>query len=125
MTGSTILKGIVKQKYFAIATVGFVLWLAETAYFGFNATPENNVEKTLDFVSALLIGWGIIGDILKGVEIHKKSTTVFNETHNITTKKVEVIGDNQKVNYNFGTTKEETQRLLSLGRGDKKDNAKS
>lgn len=121
MKSSTIFKGIVKQKYFAIATFGFVLWLAETAYFGFNATPENNIEKTLDLVSGILIGWGIIGDILSGIEIHKKSTSVFNETHNITTKNVEVQGAEPKITYNFGTTKKETIDLLKLGRGDKKD----
>lgn len=113
MSGATIFKTLAKQKYFVIATVGFILWISETAYFGFNATPENNVEKTLDLLSGLLIGWGIIGDILKGVEIHKKSNTVFNETNNITTKKVDVRGNDPKISYNFGTTKQETIDLLA------------
>jgi len=90
MSSSTIFKQIIKQKYFAIATIGFILWIGETAFFGWNAKPESVAESTLDVLSALLIGWGIIGDILKGVEIHKKSHTTFNETHNITTQKVEL-----------------------------------
>lgn len=117
MTGRTIAKTLAKQKYFVIATVGFVLWISETAYFGFNAKPENNIEATLDFISALLIGWGIIGDILKGVEIHKKSNTVFNETHNITTKTVEMQGEKPVVHYHFGTTEKQTRDLLK-GRKD-------
>lgn len=120
MRSRTITKQIVTQKYFLIATVGFILWIGETAFFGWNTEPHSTAERTLDFVSALLIGWGIIGDILKGVEIHKKSTSVFNETTNITTKKVEVIGDNQTVKYVFGTTEKQTRELLAARKDEEK-----
>jgi len=39
---------------------GFLLWFAETVYFGFNLTPINNVEAFLDKFSTGLILVGII-----------------------------------------------------------------
>jgi uncharacterized membrane protein len=103
-----------------IVIIGFIIWFAETAYFGFNAKPESATESFFDFLSAFIIGWGVIGDILSNVTIIKKTFNTFNETHNITTKDVKVTGKEPHVNYNFGTTKAETQRLLKLGRGDNK-----
>ncbi len=89
-----------KQKYFLIATVGFVIWLVETAYFGWNATPENSIEATFDVLSAVLIAWGIIGDILTNVSVHKTyEGDTFNvknqkyidaRPHGITNKKTEI-----------------------------------
>lgn len=100
-----------KNKYFVILLAGFVLWVAETAYFGFNAEPENNIEAFLDVVSAGMIIYGLIGDLITNVEIHKNYYK-YKET-NIKTRNVEVKGDNPNVHYNFGTTKEETQKLLA------------
>ena len=120
MKSSTIFKSIIREKYFAIATFGFVLWIAETAFFGFNVKSESTAETLFDFISGILIAWGIIGDILANVTIIKKNYSTFNETHNITTKEVKVTGKEPKINYTFGTTKKETVDLLKLGRGDKK-----
>lgn len=104
------------NKYFIILLIGFVLWIAETAYFGFNKTPESNAEAFLDVVTAGMIIYGLVGDLLRNVEIHKNYYK-YKET-NITTRKVEVKGDNPKIDYNFGTTKKETQEIL----GGKKNN---
>lgn len=60
------------KKHIIIAGAGLALWLAETAYFGFNAKPSNGLEATLDLLSTILILWGIIGDILSGVTIQKR-----------------------------------------------------
>lgn len=99
------------NKYTKILLLGLAVWLAETAYFGFNRMPENGIEGTLDLLSGILIGWGLLGDILTNVEIHKHTHMLDKSVNNITTKKVEVKGK-PVVHYNFGTTKEETQKLL-------------
>lgn len=98
------------NKYFIILLVGFIGWIAETAYFGFNKSPENNVEAFLDIVFGAMIIYGLVGDLLRNVEIHKNYYK-YKET-NITTKKVEVKGANPKIDYNFGTSREETAELL-------------
>jgi len=98
------------NKYFIILLLGFMLWIVETAAFGFNAKPESGLESFLDLVSGGMIVYGLIGDLLRNVEIHKNYYK-YKET-NITTKKVEVKGANPKIDYNFGTTKKETQDLL-------------
>lgn len=102
------------NKYFIILLLGFALWIIETAAFGFNTKPENGLEAFLDLVSGGMIIYGLVGDLLKNVEIHKNYYK-YKET-NIKTKTVNVNGQNPKVDYNFGTTPEETKKLL----GDKK-----
>lgn len=98
------------RKYFVILVIGFLGWIAETAYFGFNSTPENGVEGFLDLVFGSMMVYGFIGDLLTNVEIHKNYYK-YKET-NIKTRTVEIKGDNPKVDYNFGTTREETKKLL-------------
>ena len=39
---------------------GFLLWFAETTYFGFNKTPINNIEAFLDEFSSGLMLAGMI-----------------------------------------------------------------
>jgi len=98
------------NKYFIILLIGFFGWIAETIYFGFNSTPENGVEGFLDVVFGLMMAYGVIGDLLRNVEIHKNYYK-YKET-NIKTRTVEIKGDNPKVDYNFGTTREETKKLI-------------
>jgi hypothetical protein len=102
-----------KRKYFVILVLGFLLWIGETATFGFNAKPQSGLEAMLDTVSAAMMIYGIIGDLLTNVEIHKNYYK-YKETH-IHTKNVEIKGDNPNVhnNYSFGTTKDETRELLA------------
>lgn len=109
------------SKYITILIIGFVLWIAETAAFGFNEKPENGLERALDFVAITLMIWGLLGDLLSNLTIVKK--TYVTENNNITTKKVECKGDNQQLHYHFGTTKEETRELITAGR-DKPKKAK-
>ena len=85
------------NKYFIILVVGFVIWVAETAYFGFNKTPESGAEAFLDLVSAAMIIYGIIGDLTTNLRIHKHYHNI--STTNVHTKKVEVTGDNQRIVY--------------------------
>lgn len=59
------------KNYTALALFGFVLWIAETDYFGWNATAQSTAESILDTISWLLIVWGIVGDIVANLEIHK------------------------------------------------------
>lgn len=68
------------SRYNKIFLIGFILWIAETAYFGFNAKPENGLESFLDTVSIILMAWGIIGDILSNVTIIKKTYARSNTT---------------------------------------------
>lgn len=59
------------NKFPYIAFLGLAVWLGETAFFGFNSTPENNIEATLDILSFILVAWGVIGDLSRNVQIHK------------------------------------------------------
>ncbi len=59
------------RKHLILITAGAVLWFVETTLFGFNLKPESGFEALLDSVSLILIGWGIIGDILSGLTITK------------------------------------------------------
>lgn len=85
-----------QRKYFIILLLGFIGWLAETAYFGFNKTPENGLEATLDVATALMMVYGVIGDLLQNVRIqkHYKSVT------NIQTKKVNFQDEPKIASYN-------------------------
>lgn len=84
------------NKYFIILVLGFVLWVAETAYFGFNKTPQSGAEGLADTATALMMIYGVIGDLLRNTEIHKNYYK-YKET-NISTKKVEIKGDKPTVN---------------------------
>lgn len=71
-----------KHKYLIIALVGSVLWIGESWYFGWNRTAETTAEAWMDSISTILIFWGIIGDILQGMNITKVT--------NITTKHLKI-----------------------------------
>ena len=96
-----------RRKYFYILLAGFILWIVETAAFGFNDKPANGLEAFLDIVSFGMIFYGLIGDLLSNVEIHKNYYK-YKET-NIKTRSVEIKGDNPIVNQttNFDTSKKE------------------
>lgn len=102
-----------KSKYFYILVAGFVLWVIETAAFGFNAKPESGLEGFLDTVATIMMLYGVVGDLLTNVEIHKHSNYYKYKETNIKTRNVEVKGERPTVNYHFGTSKEETQELLA------------
>ena len=79
-----------RNKYFTILLIGFVIWIVETAAFGFNAKPESGLEAFLDLLSGGMIFYGLIGDLLKNVEIHKNYYR-YKET-NIKTRTVNIAG---------------------------------
>jgi len=71
-----------KNFYKLMVIAGFILWFAETAYFGFNKTPVNGIEGTLDTAAFLWMGWGIMGDI--------SSNLTFRKVNNFYAEKTEV-----------------------------------
>lgn len=79
-----------KRKYFYILVIGFVIWISETAIFGFNAKPASGLEAFLDLLSGGMIIYGLIGDLLQNVEIHKNYYR-YKET-NIRTRSVNING---------------------------------
>lgn len=85
------------NKYFIILVIGFIAWIAETAYFGFNKTPQSGAEGLADAATAGLIIYGLIGDLMRNVRITKNYHNI--TTNRIQTKNVEVTGDNQRVVY--------------------------
>ncbi len=79
-----------KRKYFLILVAGVLLWIIETAAFGFNAKPESGLEAFLDLLAGGMIFYGLIGDLLQNVEIHKNYYR-YKET-NIKTRSVNING---------------------------------
>jgi len=75
------------MKYPYLALVGFLIWFIGTWHGGFSMEPQSNFERLTDFVGPILMVWGIIGDILSGVEIHKVDKSVHN--HDIHTQNVD------------------------------------
>jgi hypothetical protein len=79
-----------KRNYFLILILGVVLWITETAAFGFNTKPESGLEAFLDLLAGGMIFYGLIGDLLQNVEIHKNYYK-YKET-NIKTRSVNISG---------------------------------
>lgn len=69
---------MMRNKYFALFVIGFLIWVSETIIFGFNAEPQSGIEGFLDTASLILMGFGAIGDLLTNLRIHK-------HYHNVTT----------------------------------------
>lgn len=74
----------------ALVIIGLLLWIAETAYFGWNKTPVNGIERMADTIAWLFILWGLFGDITSNIKIEKS------ENVSITTPKVEIIDKRRK-----------------------------
>jgi hypothetical protein len=79
-----------KRKHLIIIGIGLVVWLAETAAFGWNRTPHSYAEARWDGLGVIIILWGVIGDVLSNVEFHKNYYK-YKET-NIKTKTVSING---------------------------------
>lgn len=59
------MKKLVTINTFDIAFwIGLILWLAETAYFGWNASSENMTERVLDIICGGLIFYGVTGMVI-------------------------------------------------------------
>lgn len=71
------------KNYKLMVLVGLILWIGETAVFGFNQHAQSNLEAILDVISTVLIVWGILGDIFSGITIVKvdKRKTITNTEH--------------------------------------------
>lgn len=98
-----------KRKHAIIIAIGLAVWLAETAAFGWNWKPQSYAEARWDGLGIVIILWGIIGDILAGVQVHKHYND--NSKQIINANKVEAP-DAKDLHYHFGTTKQETIDLL-------------
>lgn len=70
-----------KRKHLILIGLGLVVWFIETWAFGWNATSHSDAESFWDSVSAILIFWGIIGDILNGLTITKTINIAENHDH--------------------------------------------
>ncbi len=46
--------------YDLVFLIGFILWVGETAYFGFNRTPESDIEKFFDIASVIIMVYGLV-----------------------------------------------------------------
>lgn len=99
-----------KRKHQILLALAVAIWVAENIYFGWNAKPQSSAESFWDSVSAVIFLWAIVGDILSGLQIHKH----YNDSSvtNITTDTVKVEGKTPTIHYHFGTTKDETIKLL-------------
>lgn len=84
------------NKYFVVFWIGFIAWIAETAYFGFNSHPKNGMEATADVATTILMVYGIIGDLLRNVRFQKHVKNVTN----IQTKKVQFQDEPKIASYN-------------------------
>lgn len=111
-----------KRKHQIIIAIGVAIWLIETAVFGWNAKPGSVAEARWDGFAIVVILWGIIGDIFSNLEIHKNYYK-YKET-NIKAKTVEIKGESPTVNNNFGTTEDETRRILTVNAAQEKANKK-
>lgn len=72
--------------YRFLVLAGFIFWISESAYFGWNEKPINVFERWADIASQIMLWWGIIGDLLTNIKIEKS------ETNNINTKNVNING---------------------------------
>ena len=59
------------NKYNYILLAGFLLWFIGTWHGGWQMEAQSNFERFTDTISTILIVWGIFGDILSGIQIHK------------------------------------------------------
>lgn len=77
-----------KNSYKFMVAIGFIIWFAETAYFGWNETAQSAAERILDMLSLILIYWGVIGDIAANLQINK--------TVNVKAETVEIVRSDSK-----------------------------
>ena len=61
-----IMKDLNKFDYIFFA--GLILWILETAAFGFNDEPINDFEHLTDIISILLVVYGSIGSLFSALK---------------------------------------------------------
>lgn len=76
------------KKHEILFLVGFTIWIIGSWHGGFQAEPQSNFEGYTDFVGTILMFWGIAGDILNGVQIHKNTNIT---TDSVTLENANVI----------------------------------
>lgn len=52
-----------KSTYNILFFLGFVLWILENTYFGWNATAQSGAERLVDMVCSVLLYVGVTGSI--------------------------------------------------------------
>lgn len=60
-----------KYKYSLMVFIGLILWVAETAFFGFNVEAQSFAEHFLDTISWVFIIWGVLGDLGQNLNIQR------------------------------------------------------
>lgn len=59
------------KRYAALALAGFVLWIVETALFGWNKVPGSAAEAIMDSLAFWFMFWGTVGNLLSNVVVNK------------------------------------------------------
>ena len=66
----------IKQIYRLILSLGLILWILETAYFGWNMTAQSGAERVFDIITSIAVLVGGVGSLAISVtEEYLKSIT--------------------------------------------------
>lgn len=79
--------------YGLLALAGITLWVIENIYFGWNKTPQSGLEGFCDLLAAILMFWGVVGDITSNLTIVKRTDIEHVESIKIFTPKMENRSD--------------------------------
>jgi hypothetical protein len=77
------------MKYPLIFLIGFIIWILENIFFGWNHKPESSFEGVMDILSAILIFWGVVGDIVSNLHIHKHT--------DVNAKEVKIVMEKEEI----------------------------
>jgi len=59
-----------ENTYNLVLWAGVVLWLLETAYFGWNMTAQSGAERVLDIIVTAMIFYGAVGGVAYRAAMH-------------------------------------------------------
>ncbi len=107
-----------KRKHAILIGLGLAIWLIETAFFGWNWTAHSSAERFWDTVSGVLLFWGIVGDILSGLNITFAKNIAENHDHMQADKLYLQIKKGATFSFgeNTGTAKKDINADLSGGK---------
>lgn len=77
------------NKYDFLFYFGFIFWISETIFFGFNSFKDaSHIEKFLDVICSILVVYGILGNFIQSIN----KATIIN---------VNIEGLNHKTNVSY------------------------
>jgi hypothetical protein len=80
------------KKHDILILVGFTIWMIGSWHGGWSAEPQSNFEGYTDRIGAILMVWGVLGEVLKGIQIHKITKI---STDKLTINKAEITKDHE------------------------------